>query len=210
MQLAKWLFSSVCEADFMETKLKVVFGPHSFSKEISHYISPLVSFIKSSAEKLCSLSWTSILILISHLKSHSVLFLRNSAKIKPLLSSNDLELLVLTFIFSGICQSLLASHQLGQNAGARLLTKTSHEIQNLFKILLLTHEALHGQAPACISKLLRRSSSSNQGLLSVPPSYADVTTLMRLLLTNFGTMFLSLSGQMSLWFVLKSCWKPIL
>lgn len=194
----------------METKLKVVFGPHSFSKEISHYISPLVSFIKSSAEKLCSLSWTSILILISHLKSHSVLFLRNSAKIKPLLSSNDLERLVLThsLIFSVICQSLLASHQLGQNAAARLLTKSSHEIQNWFKIVLSTHEALHGQAPVCISKLLRRSSSSNQGLLSVPPSYADVTTLMRLLLTNFGTMFLSLSGQMSLWFVLKSCWKP--
>lgn len=75
----------------METKLKVVFGPHSFS---------LVSFIKSSAEKLCSLSWTSILILISHLKSHSVLFLRNSAKIKPLLSSKHLEPLVHTLIIS--------------------------------------------------------------------------------------------------------------
>ena len=106
--------------------------------------------------------------------------LRNIAKIKSLLSKQDLEKLVHAFISSRLdyCNSLfptlkrcsLHRLQLVQNAAARLLTNThrwSHitpvlaalhwlpvESRIAFEIILITFKALHGEAPKYILDLL--------------------------------------------------------
>ena len=126
--------------------------------------------------------------------------LRNISQIKALLSKNDLEKLIHAFISSRLdyCNSLFSTlnhcslHrlQLVQNAAARLLTNThrwSHitpvlkalhwlpvESRIVFKIILITFKALHGQAPKYLSDLLHPKTnvrvlrSSNKRLLDVP------------------------------------------
>ena len=106
--------------------------------------------------------------------------LRNIAKIKSLLSLQDLEKLIHAFISSRVdyCNSLFNTlscssiHllQLVQNAAARLLTNThrrSHitpvlkalhwlpiDCRIVFKILLITFKALRGLSPIYITELL--------------------------------------------------------
>ena len=105
--------------------------------------------------------------------------LRNISKIKVMLTTRHLELLIHTLIFSCLdyCNALftclncaaLSLLQLVQNAAARLLTKTNCRyhvtpvIASLhwlpvkyridFKTLLLTYKALHGLAPPYTAEL---------------------------------------------------------
>ena len=121
-------------------------------------------------------------------------------KIGNILSQKDVEKLVHAFVTSrlGYCNSLLSgcpsksvkSLQLVQNAAARVLTGTRRrdhitsvlaslhwlpgKFRIIFKILLLTYEALNNQAPSYIKELItpyypyRSLRSQNKGSLVVP------------------------------------------
>ena len=106
--------------------------------------------------------------------------LRQLAKVKPVLSRHDFEILIHAFIttrldycnalYTGISKSNMARLQLVQNAAARLLTGTrkfdhiTPILQSLhwlpvhfrtdFKILLFVFKCLHGLAPQYLSNLL--------------------------------------------------------
>ncbi len=125
--------------------------------------------------------------------------LRNIARIKKCLSNNALQTVIHSLISSRLdyCNTLLAGVpkcvlqkvQYLQNSAARLLSgtrkfdhitpvlKSLHwlpvECRIDFKVLLLTHKALHGKAPVYISELLvfrqgRKSRSTELNLLFVP------------------------------------------
>ena len=106
--------------------------------------------------------------------------LRNIAKIQPMLTEADAEILVHAFVssridycnalFSGLPTGRTKKLQLVQNAAARILTKTrkfDHITPILsslhwlpiqarcdFKVLLLTYKSLHGMAPSYLSELI--------------------------------------------------------
>lgn len=126
--------------------------------------------------------------------------LRNIARLRPSLSFPAAETLIHAFITSridycnsiiyGTTSNLLNKLQYIQNSAARLLTHTRSRdhitpvLQNLhwlpvpyrikFKILLLTHKALHNQAPSYLKDLLhpytpsRTLRTANSNLLTVP------------------------------------------
>uniref|UniRef100_A0A671YR52 Reverse transcriptase domain-containing protein n=1 Tax=Sparus aurata TaxID=8175 RepID=A0A671YR52_SPAAU len=137
---------------------------------------------------------------ISRLTQTAFFHLKNIARLRPLLSFSAAETLIHAFITSRLdyCNSILYGSsskvlnklQYIQNSAARLLTHTrSHEhitpvLQHLhwlpipyrinFKLLLLTHKALHNQAPSYLTDLLhhhtptRNLRSSDANLLSHP------------------------------------------
>ncbi|KAK0134910.1 hypothetical protein N1851_029372 [Merluccius polli] len=126
--------------------------------------------------------------------------LKNISHLRPSLSFTAAETLIHAFITSrldycnsilyGTTSKLLHKLQYIQNSAARLLTHTRSRdhitpiLQNLhwlpvpqriqFKILLLTHKALHNQAPSYLTDLLhpytppRHLRSSDANLLTVP------------------------------------------
>uniref|UniRef100_A0A8P4G516 Reverse transcriptase domain-containing protein n=1 Tax=Dicentrarchus labrax TaxID=13489 RepID=A0A8P4G516_DICLA len=127
--------------------------------------------------------------------------LKNIARLRPSLSFSAAETLIHAFITSRIdyCNSILYGTpsktlnklQYIHNSAARMLTHTRTRdhitpiLQNLhwlpvpqriqFKILLLTHKALHNQAPSYLTDLLHRHNpsrslrSSEANLLTPPP-----------------------------------------
>ncbi|XP_073328899.1 uncharacterized protein [Pagrus major] len=137
---------------------------------------------------------------ISRLTQTAFFHLKNIARLRPLLSFSAAETLIHAFITSRLdyCNSILYGSsskvlnklQYIQNSAARLLTHTrSREhitpvLQNLhwlpvphrinFKLLLLTHKALHNQAPPYLMDMLhhhtpsRNLRSSDANLLSPP------------------------------------------
>ena len=122
--------------------------------------------------------WT----LVPHKKvTQSCFFhLRNISKIKPILTTQDLEKIIHAFVSSrldycnGLYTNLNSSSihklQLIQNTAARILTNTNRKAHITpvlaqlhwlpiksrinFKIILTTYKALHGLAPVYISELL--------------------------------------------------------
>ena len=137
---------------------------------------------------------------VNHITRTAFFHLKNIARLRPSLSFSAAETLIHAFITSRLdyCNSILYGSsskilnklQYIQNSAARLLTHTrSREhitpvIQKLhwlpvphrinFKILLLTHKALHNQAPCYLTNLLHRHTpsrslrSSDANLLSPP------------------------------------------
>lgn len=125
---------------------------------------------------------------------------RNIAKLKSILSLNNMKIITTAFGSSrldycnspylGVGQSPLSCLQLVQNAAVRLLTGTRKRdsitpvlVHRLpvkyridFKVLLFVFKATHGLAPLYISELLcpystsRPLRSSDQLFLTVPPS----------------------------------------
>ena len=137
---------------------------------------------------------------IKHLCKTSFYHLRNIAKLRPTLSLSDAEKLVHAFVSSRLdyCNALLIGIpsksiqklQYIQNSAARILMrvrKFDHitpileslhwlpvELRIQYKISLLTHQCLHGNAPAYLKELLvpqtssRTLRSSTANLLRVP------------------------------------------
>ena len=111
--------------------------------------------------------------------------LRNIAKIKPFLSTPDLETVIHALIssrldycnsiYSGLPKKTISRLQLIQNSAARLLTNTKKRdhitpiLATLhwlpvsarcdFKVLLITYKALNGLAPSYIIEMLSLSNS---------------------------------------------------
>lgn len=118
------------------------------------------------------------------LVKNSFYHLRNVAKLKPMLSKSDLELLIHAFISSRLdyCNSLficlnkrsVQRLQLVQNSLLYSLHWLPVEFGIDFKLLLLVFRALHGQCPSYLSDLLhlytpaRSLRSSDLNLLQVP------------------------------------------
>ena len=126
--------------------------------------------------------------------------LRNITKLRSVVSHQELETIIHAFVSSRLdyCNSLftclsktsLDRLQLVQNTAARILTRSRRschitpvlaslhwlpvQYRIRFKILVITHRALHGQAPNYLSDLLtpyvpiRSLRSSSQALLVVP------------------------------------------
>lgn len=143
---------------------------------------------------------------IKALTKSSFFHLGNIAKLRSVVSINDLEKLIHAFISSCLdyCNSLFTCLNrssihclpLVQNAAARLLTwssKWSHltpiftelhwlpvKFRIQFKIIVLTYRALHGQAPKYISNLLHPYNSGR----ALRSSNAGLLSVPR---TNFKT-----------------------
>ena len=137
---------------------------------------------------------------VKHLSKSCFFHLRNICKLRSVVSTAELEMIIHAFIFSRLdyCNSLFTSLstsalnrlQAIQNAAARLLTRSSRRchitpllkslhwlpvtLRIRFKILTITYNSLHGQAPAYLAELIHphqstRSLRSNSlTLLSVP------------------------------------------
>ena len=137
---------------------------------------------------------------VKHITRTAFFHLKNIARLRPSLSFPAAETLIHAFITSRIdyCNSILYGSsskvlnklQYIQNSAARLLTHTRSRdhitpvLQKLhwlpvpqriqFKVLLLTHKALHNQAPSYLTDLLhhhtpsRSLRSSDANLLSPP------------------------------------------
>ena len=107
--------------------------------------------------------------------------MRNIAKLRPIVSQAEMEMLIHAFISSRLdyCNSLFTCLsktsmdrlQVVQNAAAKLLTRSSKrshvtpilsalhwlpiKFRIQFKVMVITYRALHGQAPAYIGDLLQ-------------------------------------------------------
>ncbi|XP_061585698.1 uncharacterized protein LOC133450813 [Cololabis saira] len=136
---------------------------------------------------------------VNHITRTAFFHLKNIARLRPSLSFSTAETLIHAFITSRLdyCNSILYGStskvlnklQYIQNSAARLLTHTRSRdhitpvLQKLhwlpipqrihFKILLLTHKALHNQAPCYLTDLLHRYTPSR----SLRPSDANLLSL---------------------------------
>jgi len=125
--------------------------------------------------------------------------LRNIAKIRSVVSKEELEMLVHAFISSRLdyCNALYTCFnkssmdklQVVQNAAARLLAKTNrrshitHVLKALhwlpisfrvqFKILTITYRALHRQAPSYIQDLFHIHSTGRSEVFRPRPFYCS-------------------------------------
>jgi len=125
---------------------------------------------------------------IKHLCKTSFYHLRNIAKLRPTLGLSDAEKLVHAFVSSRLdyCNSLLfgipgkslQKLQYIQNSAARILmrkrkiehiTPILHSLHWLpvsyrinYKIILLTHQCIHGNAPPYLKELLTKQNSSSR------------------------------------------------
>uniref|UniRef100_A0A3B3HT18 Reverse transcriptase domain-containing protein n=1 Tax=Oryzias latipes TaxID=8090 RepID=A0A3B3HT18_ORYLA len=160
----------------------LLFGPSDVSK--AHVdLGVLNDHLKQTATSL-GVKLDSNLTFNAHINlvvKSSFFHLRQLAKVKPLLSRHDFEILIHAFIstrldycnalYVGLSQKLLARLQLVQNAAARLLTGTRKQehitpilaslhwlpvrLRIDFKILLFVFKCLHGLAPKYLSDLIQ-------------------------------------------------------
>ena len=181
--LNTWMSVNFLKLNEEKTEIMVV-GSKSEREKLSDYLKTLSITTKDQAKNLGVLLDTD-LNFENHIKSVikiAFFHLRNITKVKPFLSPGDTEKLMHAFISSRLdyCNALLSGLpsktirllQLVQNAAARVLTQTRRRahitpiLKSLhwlpvsaridFKILLLVHKALHGQAPAYIADMLIR------------------------------------------------------
>lgn len=166
---------------FNESKTEVmVFGDSTANNfidlgSLSQYVKPIITNLGVKIDPELKLDSQ-----IRSVVKSSFFHLRKLAKIKPILSRQDFEMVIHAFVttrldycnalYVGVSMSSIARLQLVQNAAARLLTGTrkfSHVSPILsalhwlpiqqrihFKILLFTFKGLNGLAPLYISELL--------------------------------------------------------
>uniref|UniRef100_A0A8C6TLJ0 Reverse transcriptase domain-containing protein n=1 Tax=Neogobius melanostomus TaxID=47308 RepID=A0A8C6TLJ0_9GOBI len=176
-----WLRENCLQLNSKKTETLII-APEQKIPSIVNHLGSLGSSVQSSIRNL-GVWFDQSLSLDSHsrhLAKNCFFHLRNFAKLRPILSKSDLELVIHAFISSRLdyCNSLFTCFnksalnrlQMVQNAAARLLTGSSrrshitpilsslHWLPIKFrielKILVLTFRALHGQAPKYVSDLL--------------------------------------------------------
>uniref|UniRef100_A0A672YQT0 Reverse transcriptase domain-containing protein n=1 Tax=Sphaeramia orbicularis TaxID=375764 RepID=A0A672YQT0_9TELE len=186
-ELKQWLNDNSLQLNSSKTETLII-APDSAIPGIKHHLGDLSSSVKTKLRNLgvnfdqdMSLEFYS-----KHLVKNCFFHLRNISKLRSMVSTNELEMIVHAFVSSRLdyCNSLftclnkkeLARLQFVQNSAARLLTRTNRRthitpiLKSLhwlpvlyrlhFKILVLTFRALHGQAPACIASLIQPYSST--------------------------------------------------
>ena len=187
--LDKWMALNKLKLNKDKTELLYLYSKHNPQQSIpplrfgSDIIQP------SSSSRNIGVVFDSTMSMLPHVKSvckSAFYHLRNISRIRKLLSIKTTETLVHAFVTSKLdhCNSLLygvpkyaiQKLQSVQNAAARLITSSrkfdritpvlfdlhwlpiSERIK--FKIILLTHKALHQQSPVYIQDLIRRYSTS--------------------------------------------------
>uniref|UniRef100_A0A8C6S6B8 Reverse transcriptase domain-containing protein n=1 Tax=Neogobius melanostomus TaxID=47308 RepID=A0A8C6S6B8_9GOBI len=181
-----WLRENCLQLNSKKTETLII-APEQKIPSIVNHLGSLGSSVQSSIRNL-GVWFDQSLSLDSHsrhLAKNSFFHLRNIAKLRPILSNSDLELVIHAFISSRLdyCNSLFTCFnksalnrlQMVQNAAARLLTGSSRRshitpiLSSLhwlpikfrieFKILVLTFRALHGLPNTCLTccALLLRS-----------------------------------------------------
>ena len=160
----------------------VLFGPSDSSGGIANLLGPLAPYLHSHARNLGVIFDSALKFdkQINSVVKGCYFHLRNIAKLKPLLSFNNLKTVTTALIsphldycnalYLSVSQSSLSRLQLVQNAAARLITGTRKrdsitpilaslhwlpvKYRTEFKVLLFVFKALHGLAPQYISELI--------------------------------------------------------
>ncbi|XP_045906087.1 uncharacterized protein LOC123971372 [Micropterus dolomieu] len=161
----------------------IIIGPKSLTKNTNNFSLSINNSTLYPSPHIRNLVFDSNLTFehyINHVTRTAFFHLKNSARLRPSLTFSAAETLIHAFITSRIdyCNSILygspakAQNKLQyiQNSAARLLTTTRTRdnitlvLQNLhllpvpqripYKILLLTHKALHNKAPSYLTDLL--------------------------------------------------------
>ncbi|XP_037631145.1 uncharacterized protein LOC119491325, partial [Sebastes umbrosus] len=180
-QVNNWMCQNFLQLNKDKTEV-VVFGAKKERLKVSAHLQ-FVMLKSSDQARNLGVVMDSDLSFNSHIKTitkTAFYHLKNIARIRGLMSQQDLEKLVHAFIFSrldycnsvftGLPKKSIRQLQLIQNAAARVLTKTkkgdhiSPVLRSLhwlpvsqkidFKILLLVYKALNGLGPKYISDLL--------------------------------------------------------
>ena len=172
------------------------------ASKVASHLGSYSSNVKANIKNL-GVTFDPSMLLDKHIRllTHTCFFhLRNLAKLRGVLSKAEMEMAIHAFIssrldycnalFSCLNKTSITRLQQVQNAAARLLTRskrTCHitpilsalhwlpvHLRSHFKMLVFTYRAVHGQAPAYITDLIKPHSttralrSSEQGLLGVP------------------------------------------
>lgn len=187
-----WLSENSLQLNSTKTETLVV-APDTIVPLITQHLGNLSSSVKKSLRNLGVIfdEGMSLERHMNQLVKNCNFHLRNISKLRHMVSSHELEMIVHTFVSSRLdyCNSLLtclskkglARLQVVQNSAARLLTRTDRRahispiLKALhwlpvtyrvnFKILVLTFRALHGQAPDYIKGLIQPY-ASNRSLRS--------------------------------------------
>ena len=201
--IKNWMANNFLQLNAEKTQVLII-GSDKVAADVANHLGPLKSNICSNPRNLGIILDQAMLLdkQVKSVSSACFYHLRNIAKLRSVVSHPELEMIIHAFISSRLdyCNSLftclskssLDRLQLVQNAAARLLTRTRRSchitpiLSSLhwlpvnyrihFKILVITHRTLHGQAPPYISELLqpyvpnRSLRSSSQALLVVPPT----------------------------------------
>ena len=196
-----WLANNFLQLNEAKTEVLIV-ASDKITPKVADCMGSLKSNIRPNLRNL-GVHFDKSMHLEAHIKSITrtcFFHLSNIAKLRSIVSHNELEMIIHAFISSRLdyCNSLftclnkssIARLQLIQNAAARLLTRSRRSCHITpvlaalhwlpvafrihFKVLVTTFRALHGQAPAYLTDLVkwydptRTLRSANQGLLDPP------------------------------------------
>ena len=180
--IKNWLVNNFLQLNEAKTEVLII-APDNIATKVADCLGSLKSNVRPNLRNL-GVIFDKSMHFDSHVKSVTrtcFYHLRNIAKLRSIVSHNELEMVIHAFVSSRLdyCNSLftclnktsLDRLQLIQNAAARLLTRSSRRCHITpvlaalhwlpiayrvhFKVLVLTYRALHGQAPAYIADLVK-------------------------------------------------------
>ena len=176
-----WLANNYLQLNEAKTEVLII-GSDTLAPKVADCIGSLKTNIRPNLRNL-GVIFDKSLHFDSHIKSVTrtcFFHLSNIAKLRSIVSHNELELIIHAFVSSRLdyCNSLFTCLnkssidrlRLIQNAAATLLTRSRRSchitpvlaalhwlpvaFRIRFKVLVITYRALHGQGPAYISDLL--------------------------------------------------------